>query len=269
MLTFYGALPSLGGIIFSFSFFHERVDYDSPRFHFDNLSKWRKKTDVEIFAKHTVLNFSWSARVAGWSHVCSLFNRSHDFIRKIRVATRTAVRLKQAEKFVNCCIRAMIGIPAVIRNIPASFPGPSLFRNLLVQLISTFEAKFEYLGSDRFLEFQTSVSFKFCWADSQVNSLPIWLQHLMKRPQTPNSKCYLPQSNLHFVIFSKGLIERRSLDRLVDFFFERQDDYFTSASATCLQKTGRQAFIFLSPKSRQVSLNKLFSGITDRKALKG
>ena len=62
---------------------------------------------------------------------------------KNRPETRTAVRLKQAEKFVNCRIRAMIGIPAVIRNIPASFPGPSLFRNLLVQLISKFEAKFE------------------------------------------------------------------------------------------------------------------------------
>ena len=75
------------------------------------------------------------------------FNRSHVFIRNkktdLKVSTRTAVRLKQAEKFVNCRIRAMIGIPAVIRNIPASFPGPSLFRNLLVQLISKFEAKFE------------------------------------------------------------------------------------------------------------------------------
>ena len=65
------------------------------------------------------------------------------FETKNRLESRTAVRLKQAEKFVNCRIRAMIGIPAVIRNIPASFPGPSLFRNLLVQLISKFEAKFE------------------------------------------------------------------------------------------------------------------------------
>lgn len=76
------------------------------------------------------------------------FNRSRVclnlfFLEKVEWKMRSAVRLKQAEKFVNCRIRAMIGIPAVIRNIPASFPEPRLFRNLLRQLISKFEVKFE------------------------------------------------------------------------------------------------------------------------------
>ena len=118
----------------------------------------------------------------------------------------------------------MIGIPAVIRNIPASFPGRRLFRNLLRQtLISNYKAKLLNQGSDQLLEFQTSVSFNFCWADSQVNSLPIWLQHLMKRPQTPNSKYYLPQSNLHFVIFQKASSDdREPLFRSSPGFFLRE-----------------------------------------------